>query len=226
MGPLPPSNHKARANTFWTWSPKSISTCKICYKQKLPTASKSSKIVAMTRSQSRAMANQPPTVKELQALITHLQAQVTALQNAAPAAQAAPGSPSCCRYSSSLHRFAPDAGRQWPNWLLDKERSVSWSTKTSAKHSTTRHLPANLTWPRTRLRLCWGPSAQGRLDGLVQGNQANHDLHQSWGKIHWHHQELRPDSWHGHAQNCVQVVLQGGGDCRRNSSQAKQHSDE
>ncbi len=36
------------------------------------------------------MVNQPPTVQELQALITALQAEVTALQNAAPAAQAAP----------------------------------------------------------------------------------------------------------------------------------------
>jgi hypothetical protein len=36
------------------------------------------------------MANQPPTVKELQALIQTLQAEVAALQNAAPAAQAAP----------------------------------------------------------------------------------------------------------------------------------------
>ncbi len=36
------------------------------------------------------MANQAPTVQELQALNTMLQAQVTALQNAAPAAQAAP----------------------------------------------------------------------------------------------------------------------------------------
>ena len=36
------------------------------------------------------MANQPPMVKELQALITTLHQQVTALQNAAPAAQAAP----------------------------------------------------------------------------------------------------------------------------------------
>jgi hypothetical protein len=36
------------------------------------------------------MANQQPTVKELQALILALQAQVQALQNAAPAVQAAP----------------------------------------------------------------------------------------------------------------------------------------
>ncbi len=36
------------------------------------------------------MANQAPTVQELQALIQTLQEQVTALQNAAPAAQAAP----------------------------------------------------------------------------------------------------------------------------------------
>jgi hypothetical protein len=36
------------------------------------------------------MANQAPTVQELQALITTLQAQATALQNAAPVAQAAP----------------------------------------------------------------------------------------------------------------------------------------
>ena len=36
------------------------------------------------------MANQAPTVQELQALITALQAQVTALQNTAPVAQAAP----------------------------------------------------------------------------------------------------------------------------------------
>ncbi len=36
------------------------------------------------------MANQQPTVQELQALIQALQAQVQALQNAAPAVQAAP----------------------------------------------------------------------------------------------------------------------------------------
>jgi hypothetical protein len=36
------------------------------------------------------MANQQPTVQELQALILALQAQVQALQNAAPAIQAAP----------------------------------------------------------------------------------------------------------------------------------------
>jgi hypothetical protein len=36
------------------------------------------------------MANQQPTIAELQALITTLQGQVAALQNAAPAAQAAP----------------------------------------------------------------------------------------------------------------------------------------
>ena len=36
------------------------------------------------------MANQPPTVQELQALIIALQGQVTALQNAAPAVPAAP----------------------------------------------------------------------------------------------------------------------------------------
>ncbi len=36
------------------------------------------------------MANQQPTIAELQALITTLQRQVATLQNAAPAAQAAP----------------------------------------------------------------------------------------------------------------------------------------
>ena len=36
------------------------------------------------------MANQAPTVQELQALIIALQGQVTALQNAAPVAPAAP----------------------------------------------------------------------------------------------------------------------------------------
>jgi len=36
------------------------------------------------------MANQPPTIADLQALITTLQGQITALQNAAPAAAAAP----------------------------------------------------------------------------------------------------------------------------------------
>ena len=44
----------------------------------------------MTRSQSSAMANQPPMFEELQQLTTTLQVQVTALQNAAPAAQATP----------------------------------------------------------------------------------------------------------------------------------------
>jgi hypothetical protein len=48
------------------------------------------KIVATTRSQARAMANQQPTVQELQALLQVLKAQVQALQNAAPAVQAAP----------------------------------------------------------------------------------------------------------------------------------------
>jgi hypothetical protein len=44
----------------------------------------------MTRSQARAMANQQPTVQDLQALIQAFQAQVQALKNAAPAIQAAP----------------------------------------------------------------------------------------------------------------------------------------
>jgi hypothetical protein len=44
----------------------------------------------MTQSQARAMANQQPTVQDLQALIQVLQAQVQALQNVAPAIQAAP----------------------------------------------------------------------------------------------------------------------------------------
>jgi hypothetical protein len=43
-----------------------------------------------TQSQARVMANQQPTVQELQALILALQAQVQALQNAALAIQAAP----------------------------------------------------------------------------------------------------------------------------------------
>ncbi len=57
--------------------------------RKLPAAQQSSKIVATTQSQARAMADQQPTV-QLQALIQALQAQVQALQNAAPAVQAAP----------------------------------------------------------------------------------------------------------------------------------------
>jgi hypothetical protein len=44
----------------------------------------------MTIFQARSMANQQPTVQDLQALILALQVQVQALQNVAPAVQAAP----------------------------------------------------------------------------------------------------------------------------------------
>ncbi len=64
------------------------------------------------------MANQPPTVQELQALITMLQAQVTALQNLAPVAQAAPAAAT----TQVVFAETPHTGRLWHNQLFNKER--------------------------------------------------------------------------------------------------------
>ncbi len=69
----------------------------------LPVAQKSSKIVATTRSQSRAMAT-IPTVANLQALILQLQNQVTALENAA--ATTAPAAPAATTAATTAVVFA------------------------------------------------------------------------------------------------------------------------
>jgi hypothetical protein len=57
------------------------------------------------------MANQGPTIQELQELINQLQAQVTALQNAAPAAPAAPAAAAAAPvvFAASPQTFGVDA---------------------------------------------------------------------------------------------------------------------
>ena len=59
------------------------------------------------------MANQPPPIQELKALITRLQAQVTALQNRTPASQAAPAA------ATTQVVFAKTPQMQGANDLID-----------------------------------------------------------------------------------------------------------
>ncbi len=64
------------------------------------------------------MANQTPTVQELQALIIALQGQVTALQNAAPAAPAEPPRLTTTPWFKRKHHEVPAK-----DWQDDKVRS-------------------------------------------------------------------------------------------------------
>ena len=83
------------------------------------------------------MANQTPTVQELQALIIALQGQVTALQNAAPAAPAAP---------TAAVLFAEMPQTLGINDLIIiRRKGVRTSIIKGAKHSTTKHLPTAST---------------------------------------------------------------------------------
>jgi hypothetical protein len=85
------------------------------------------------------MANQQPTVQDLQALIQVLQAQVQALQNAAPAVQAAPAAAA-----------TPVVFTDMPQ-TLGVDDLINYLTKRGqliynqgCKHLTTKHSPMGL----------------------------------------------------------------------------------
>ncbi len=160
------------------------------------------------------MANQQPTVAELQALIQMLQAQVLALQNVAPAIQAAP--------AAAQVVFANMPQMLAANNLIDYSTKLGKDTYNHGCGALDNKALKRQTFHDSRqdCRLCRGLPAPHWLDGLDQGNQADHNLHQSWRIIYWHHQELWPN-WQVHAQDCMWVILQGRRHWFSNSCQAE-----
>ena len=120
------------------------------------------------------MTNQAPKVQELQALIQTLQAEVTALPNATPVAQAAPTA------ATTQIVFAETPRTLGVNDLINystKRGKDIYNQGCESLDNKALTNSFNMTPNETVVFI--EARAQSRLNGLVQGDQADHKVHQS-----------------------------------------------
>ncbi len=121
------------------------------------------------------MATSTPTIAELQALIQTLQGQVTALQNAAPAAMAAPAA------ATTAVVFAETPQTLGVIDLIDystKRGKDIYNQGCNALDDKALTNGFNMT-PNETVVFIEALERKANSNGLVQGNQADHQVHQS-----------------------------------------------
>ena len=126
------------------------------------------------------MATSMPTIAELQALIQTLQGQVAALQNAAPAAQAAPAA------ATTQVVFAETPQMLGVDDLIDHStKRVKDIYNQGCKALNYKALTNGFNMvPNKTVVFIEALERKGRLNGLVQRNQADHQVHQSGWRRH------------------------------------------